>query len=232
MFIIVLDLENYNASNRNLKSMDQLSFQGYDTAKIKTIRLSSNKIQTAKSNGFLNFINLTELYMNQNLIESLEYNSFNGLMSLNILDLSGNKLKILLTGAFHGLTNLKYLNLANNQLKNSDFNNLPFLGLINLISLDLSGNNLQNIFSFTLSNLSKLQILNLKLANIEFIDNQAFNNGFGLCQSESKTTDIFIYGNPVVKSYPSIKNETCFIIYKDDKKVSDISALIQISDLI
>jgi Leucine-rich repeat (LRR) protein len=220
-----LDIENFNASYRNLKSIEQLSFQGYDMSKIKKIRLNNNKIQETKTNGFLSFVNLTELYLNQNLIEAIEYSSFNGLMSLSILDLSGNKLKNLLTGTFHGLTNLKYLNLANNQIKNADFNNLPFLGLINLLSLDLSGNNLQNIFSFTLSNLSKLKILNLKQANIEFIDKQAFNNGFGLCLSESKTTSIYIFGNAVANNYPNNKNEACYLIYKDDEKISEIKLL-------
>lgn len=190
--------------------------------KIKFLRLNNNKIQAIKSNSFSSFINTEELYLNKNQIESLEISYFNGLINLKILDLSSNKLTNLPTGSFHGLSNLNVLNLAGNQIKNSDFNNLPFLGLVNLVSLDLTGNNLHNIFSFTFSNLSKLQLLILKLANVQFLDNDAFKNGFGLCSSESKTTHIYMFGNPVVKTNQALKNDTCFSVYKSDEKFIDI----------
>lgn len=219
---MVVNDENFNASHRNLKTFDQSMFSGNDLTKIKYLRLNNNKLQTIKANSFVNFLNAEELYLQQNQIDSLELNSFNDLVNLKILDLSANKLVSLPTGSFHGLANLKVLNLAGNQIKNADFNNLPFLGLVNLVSLDLTGNNFHNIFSFTFSNLSKLQILILRLANVQFLDNHAFNNGFGLCLSETKNTNIYLFGNPVIKTNPSIKNDTCYTVYKTDEKVAEI----------
>ena len=102
---IITDPINFNASNKNLKSLQSV-FNGYDVTKIVTLDLSFNQIKNLKPNTFVNFTSLTTLYLNNNQIDNIDYNWFINLSSLSSLNLNNNRLTYLPTGIFYGLSRL------------------------------------------------------------------------------------------------------------------------------
>ena len=86
--------------------------------KLRSIRLSNNKIENVKPNAFSDLASLQEIYMNDlGLLTMVEENAFYNLPSLIDIELSGcRQLSFIHPSAFKDLPLLQSLNLANNAL--------------------------------------------------------------------------------------------------------------------
>ncbi|KAF5284972.1 hypothetical protein FQR65_LT13361 [Abscondita terminalis] len=83
---------------------------------LRSLDLSSNKIQTLGNSNFEFQRHLKHLNLSNNEIESLSKDSFKGLRNLTELDLSYNRLEELPSVTFHELYSLQVLRLTSNML--------------------------------------------------------------------------------------------------------------------
>lgn len=158
---------------------------------LRTIDLSSNKLQYITRGSFNNFVNLRKLILSKNNIVSIFEESFTGLSKLESLDLSENNLTIL-TNVFTPLKNLQYLNLSRNNLEfihENYFNNWL------LQHLDVSHNNLRKLAPGALQllpNLARLLLTDNPHLGITQLDTQLLvGTGRRLQQIDASRTGLY-----------------------------------------
>lgn len=103
--------------------------------KLRTLDLSSNRIEISQLNLLKNLSNLKVLRLVDNRLEELVDSVFSELFALEMLDLSYNRFRHLRSEWFHGLTKLQVLNLDYNQLETFSIEILNEITTIRTISL-------------------------------------------------------------------------------------------------
>ncbi|KAL1779434.1 platelet glycoprotein Ib alpha chain [Sigmodon hispidus] len=160
------------------------------------LHLDKNKLGTFSTASFVNFTNLTEMYLTECELSSLQthekiptleklYLSYNNLQSLPsslgqalpaliVLDVTFNQLGSLSPGVLEGMSELQELYLQNNNLKT-----LPpelFVPTTKLKQLNLANNNLSELPPGLLHELEDLEILYLQGNQLQTIPKGFFGN--------------------------------------------------------
>ena len=120
-----------------------------DTASLRWIYVSRNKIRSIDRGVFQETSSIEMLYLDNNQLEDLDPDVFSGLYMMQRLLLGDNQLRSLPGGLFRDMARLDYLDLSRNNLRTLSAN--AFAGLGSLQTIKLSGNGLAEIVPGTFS---------------------------------------------------------------------------------
>jgi ABC-type transporter Mla MlaB component len=126
----------FSVVNCSLMSLSDNIFR--TLPKLKTLRLSNNRISKIDSGTLDNLANVIEIFMDHNEIKLLDENIFKNLSELKNISLSNNKLETIPAPLFKNNPNLEWIWLQNNKLKQINFE--TFDSIIKLLYIDLRGN--------------------------------------------------------------------------------------------
>lgn len=140
---------------------------------IKSLCISSNKIEIIELDSFSELKQLVSLDLSYNFIESLERRHFSNLINLEVLNLSYNELKKLYVKMFSDLKNLKNIDLSSNLLGTFDAKSFAYHE--NLTELNLNNNKLSHFDARILDKLPQINRIHLfgnAISNIDELFNR------------------------------------------------------------
>ncbi|XP_791913.4 slit homolog 3 protein [Strongylocentrotus purpuratus] len=164
-------IKSLTLSTNKLETVQEGALWGFTT--LEVLSLSLNKLRLLTNKSFCRLESLTELDISYNKLTSFSYGTFACLQNLKQLNASGNLLQTLSPGYFHGMSSILTISLSSNRI--DALNNDQQLWTIKtLCMLDISNNALDSVSKERFNGLTNLEALNISGNNINYYSYTAF----------------------------------------------------------
>ncbi|KRZ77334.1 Carboxypeptidase N subunit 2, partial [Trichinella papuae] len=187
-------------------------------AKLKSLSLEVNRLQSIEAAAFAGTPNLMYLYLSSNRFQTIQADMFRSVSGLKVLAIANNPIQSLPVDAFYFVQNLVRLEMANCELvhiqpgtlqtipkvqvialSRNKLNSIPqnaFRGLSELYSLDLKGNQISTVQDRAFEELPSLRHLDLSKNQIQILHEKTFHRTFLERQTTANSRVIYLYENP------------------------------------
>ncbi|KRY32860.1 Leucine-rich repeat-containing protein let-4 [Trichinella spiralis] len=187
-------------------------------AKLKSLSLEVNRLQSIEAAAFAGTPNLMYLYLSSNRFQTIPADMFRSVSGLKVLAIANNPIQNLPVDAFYFVQNLVRLEMANCELvhiqpgtlqtipkvqvialSRNKLNSIPqnaFRGLSELYSLDLKGNQISTVQDRAFEELPSLRHLDLSKNQIQILHEKTFHRTFLQKQTTANGRVIYLYENP------------------------------------
>ncbi|KRY92195.1 Leucine-rich repeat-containing protein egg-6, partial [Trichinella pseudospiralis] len=187
-------------------------------AKLKSLSLEVNRLQSIEAAAFAGTPNLMYLYLSSNRFQTIQADMFRSVSGLKVLVIANNPIQSLPVDAFYFVQNLVRLEMANCELvhiqpgtlqtipkvqvialSRNKLNSIPqnaFRGLSELYSLDLKGNQISTVQDRAFEELPSLRHLDLSKNQIQILHEKTFHRTFLEKQTTANSRIIYLYENP------------------------------------
>ncbi|GAB6024281.1 TOLL-like receptor [Chamberlinius hualienensis] len=165
-------IAHYYCSNRQLQVIPQWTNSGqlHENSEV-IIWLDGNNFSLITNVSFIDYSNVTQLYLNNSLIEEIHHFALANMTKLKLLDLSHNQLTTIEENTFNQLIHLEKLLLSNNKL-----NQLPDNSFDSLKSIQLLHLHSNKLINYPVWKLEKISITELTINNNPWNCNCIFIN--------------------------------------------------------